>query len=161
MADDKFLQALGEITVEASALEYCVAYLVTVARGEDKSQVPTILTRVGGARQQLLKLRDETHATRGEDDELYKDLVNLEQRMSKALWERNRLVHAVEVLRLADHLSQAELALWHPKTNTDLRVSANEMNQLVRELRGIAGTTLRMTHRFDRPPKPGGQIDNS
>ncbi|WP_328750551.1 hypothetical protein OHT57_34000 [Streptomyces sp. NBC_00285] len=160
MADDKFLQALGEITVEASAVEYCVAYLVTVARGHDKSELASILKRVGAARNELLKLCQETRAARGENDGLYRDLVGLEKRMSRALWERNRLVHAVEVLRLADHLSEAELALWHPKTDTDLRVSASEMDELIRELRGIAGTTLRMTHRFNGP-KPTGQMGNS
>ncbi|MGC9539195.1 hypothetical protein [Streptomyces sp. UG1] len=148
MADNKFLQALGEITAEASALEYCVAYLVTVARGEDKAQVAATLKRVGGARQELLKLCEETRVAKGKNDQLYKDLVRLEQRMSKALWERNRLVHAVEVLRLTDHLLDPELALWHPKTDTDLSVSETEMKRLVQELRGVAGTALRTTHQF-------------
>ncbi|MGI5455912.1 hypothetical protein ACQEWB_22565 [Streptomyces sp. CA-249302] len=155
MADDKFLRALGEITVEASALEYCVAYLVTVARGHDKSELASILKRVGAARNELLKLCQEIRADRGEDDGLFKDLVSLEKRMSRTLWERNRLVHAVEVLRLTDRLSEAELAMWHPRTDTDLQVSEKELRSLVCKLRDVAGMALRMTHRFNTPKQPG------
>ena len=57
MGDEGFLLALGEVTTEASAVEYAVAYLVTLARGQDDEALAKILTRVGGARSELEALR--------------------------------------------------------------------------------------------------------
>jgi hypothetical protein len=146
MADDEFLRALGEVTAEASALEYAVAYLIKLARGWDDEAFAKILTRVGGARMELEKLHKEVESSNTKYTPLRKALVEIHERMSRALWERNRLVHSVEVLKLSGHLKDVESTVWHPKTNTTLHTNTNELEGLVRELRGIAGTALRLTH---------------
>jgi hypothetical protein len=147
MADDDFLRALGELTAEASAVEYAVAYLTVQARGHDRSALAQILKRVGGARTELDRLCKEVQPGSSEDASLRRDLVDLHKRMSRALWERNRLVHAVEVLKFSEGITDAERVMWHPKTDTELRIDADQIDHLVRELRGIAGMALRLTHR--------------
>ena len=79
--------------------------------------------------------------------QLSEDLLDLHRQMSFAMWERNRLVHAVEVLKLSDRLTEApELTLFHPKTGAEIHADSASLGDLAKNLRKIAGTALRLTH---------------
>ena len=66
--------------------------------------------------------------------------------MDQLMERRNRLVHAVEVLRISDRLDrEAESLLWHPRSDSALSVSEDDMRALTEDLRGLAGTWLRAT----------------
>ncbi|MFD9040500.1 hypothetical protein [Streptomyces bottropensis] len=143
MADDTFLQLLGEITVESSVVEYSAAYYVSWARHRSDEEVAQILVRPGGARSELRKYMKEREKTGDGSTPYYARLVEMEQRMSAALLERHRLVHAVEVLRMAPGLPDPESVLWHPKTNINLRVTEDDLRSIISELRHVSGLFIR------------------
>ncbi|WP_129798721.1 hypothetical protein [Streptomyces sp. F001] len=143
MADDTFLQLLGEITVESSVVEYSAAYYVSYARHRSDKEVAEILIRPGGARTALRKYMQECQKAGDISTEYHARLVEMESRMSAALLERHRLVHAVEVLRMAPGLPDPEKVLWHPKTNINLRVTEDDLRRIISELRHVSGLFIR------------------
>jgi len=143
MADDMFLQLLGEITVESSVVEYSAAYYVSWARHNSDKEVAEILVRPGGARAELRKYMKERQKIGDGSSLYYGRLVEMERRMSAALLERHRLVHAVEVLRMAPGLPDPESVLWHPKTNINLHVTEDDLRRIISELRHVSGLFIR------------------
>jgi hypothetical protein len=121
MASDELLHAIGEITVEASYLEYCVAVLVNHANGNSEEGVGKMLSHVGAPLRELQKLREKVEAEQANWLQFCDSLAELEKDLLKALDERNKLVHSVEVLELSSSDLFIEEKSWHPKTGTSER----------------------------------------
>jgi hypothetical protein len=149
MASDKYLRALGEVTAEASGLEWCIAYFLMKARGAGDEYLSAVLTRVGGARWELEKFRDDVEAAHQHKCPTVRGVEDLAARMSRALSERNRLVHAVEIVQLSKWGGKLESTRLHYRTGS-VHATADELYRLADKIRGIGGTALRMTVDIER-----------
>jgi hypothetical protein len=77
MADEKLLKAIGEVTAEAAAVEYAVAYLVILARGQSEEELSTVLGSIGRPRRELEHLQKDVAKGGEATKELSEDLRRL------------------------------------------------------------------------------------
>ena len=148
MASDDLTRAIGEVTIEASYLEYCVAVLVSHANKNSDEDVGKILSQTGGPLRELRQLLDLVEMEKTDWPHFYSALSELRDRLSKALDKRNRLVHSVEVMQLSSNDPfPIDPRSWHPKSgDVGGHASVEEVQQLVSEMRHIGGWFLRRLH---------------
>lgn len=151
MATDDLVRAIGEVAIEASYLEYCVAVLVSHANGYSDASVAKILSQVGGPLHELRALLKRVEIEKASWADFHHALARLEHQFSAVLDKRNKLIHSVETLQLSSGGSvPLEPQIWHPKTG-DLQasVTVDEVHELTAEMRGIGGWFLRRMHTAD------------
>ena len=140
MLDDDMHQAIGEVTVAAATLEYQLAYVVAVARGEDDDWLRRTLSIVGEARRQLAQLVDDAAPGRFHDE-----LRRLQRDARAVLDDRHVLVHSVAMLDRGDD-GEVFWSFWHPKSDTEARIDPHQIRDHARDLGAVAARALGLTH---------------
>lgn len=148
MASDEYLRALGEVTAEASGLEWCLAYLLAYARNDDDEYIARLVSKPGQVRAALRKFRSDVENEHGHECSLSAGIASLDERASQALNQRNVLVHSIETIQLSQWSGAIELFLANSRTGTPQHAPIDKLRRLVEEIRGVGGTALRMSTRI-------------
>jgi len=148
MASDAYLKALGEVTVEASALEWCIAYLLAAARGGSQDYIMEITSRSGKARRALKELNQDVENEHAHKCLFSAGVNSLYGRTCSVLDQRNALVHSMEVIQLSERSGDILSVIVDARGQPLQHTSIDQLRQLAREIRGVGGTALRMSTRI-------------
>ena len=132
--DPELLQAIGEVVVAASRLEYCIARLVELVTGEDLQE---ILKSTGGASRWLQDM-----ATDWPEDAFGALLRHQQKQVTALLRDRNALVHSVGQWEMTDD-DQPTAVWWYPRGGQDLPVTVGTVRELAHALRQATGALAR------------------
>jgi hypothetical protein len=147
MASDEYLRALGEVTVEASGLEWCVAYLLAYARNGDEEYITGLVAKPGQVRAALRKFRSDVESEHGHECSFSAGIASLEERTSQALNQRNALVHSIETIQLSQWSGEIVSFMANSRIGNPQHASIEMLHRLADEIRGVGGTALRMSTR--------------
>jgi hypothetical protein len=161
--DPALLQAIREMTVEASRLEHHVAYVVAIARDEDEAWLSRTLGKPGGALDALASLARVVPA-----DHQFAALLDRLLRDAKAvLRDRSVVVHSVGMLDVSDPAVPRPV-WWHPRSDTEPELIVSSVRLLAHDLRRRASVRWRCrtpqqsgvgrTCRIDRVDGGSGQL---
>ena len=140
VADDpELLQAIGELTLASSRLEFHLAYLVAVARDEDTDWLAATLGKVGEARRSLAELVKLVGA-----DPAARPLVRLRRDADALLDDRSRLVHSVAMWDVSDAVPAP--VFWHPRSDTEATITAGQVREHAHDLGAVAARTVEATN---------------
>ncbi len=132
--DPHLLQAIGEVVVAASRLEYHVARLVWLVTGREVRKT----LRPNGVRDALAALADSAHA-----EGLNDVMRELGPQTLWLLGQRHELVHAVAQWDVVDGEPPTPV-FWHPKGDEDLVVTVARVRELAHQHRRLAGKYARL-----------------
>jgi hypothetical protein len=137
---DELRMAIGDSAIMAAQLEFHVAHLVAVARGEDDKWLGKTLAATGGALRQLGKLAADV-----DDAALRADLDRLVEDVHAALAERNRAIHSIAVTDVND-AGDLVAIFWHPKSGSEGPVDPDLLNAQVRRMGALGARTISHEH---------------
>lgn len=124
--DRELLAAIGEVVVDAAALEYFIAVLVAVIEGRDEEWARKQVAQTGAARRALERL------VNGRPDR--PDLGRLCQDAAAVLDDRHRIAHSVAMRDMAE---EPGMAIWNPRSNTERRITASQVLAHARDIRTV------------------------
>ena len=127
--DRELLAAIGEVVIDASALEYLIAVLVAATEGQPEEHARKLAASPGAARTALGKL-SAARPARMDLELLYRDAVAV-------IKDRHRLVHSVAMRDIQDS-GEPGLGMWNPDTNAEARITAPQVLDHARDIRILA-----------------------
>lgn len=140
---DGELRAIGEVTVEAAALEGLVAYVVAVVRDRDDQWLRHVVSKPGQAGREFEELvHDVAPGPLLEQGRLL--LADIKE----ILAERHRIVHSVFVLVPSGNDPHASVTAWHARTDTHAPFDADAASTLADRLAVAQGRLSRWTQRL-------------
>jgi hypothetical protein len=149
MADRELLAAIGEIVVDAAALEYFIAVLVSVIEGRDEERARKLASSPGAARHALKGLVS-TRPDRLDLRRLYQDAVAV-------LDDRHVIVHSVAMATDLDRGDEPGLGIWNPRRDSETRITAPQVLDHAHDIRivGRRARALIVAETSDGEPGPG------
>lgn len=144
MASDEYLKALGEVTSEASGLEWCIAHLLATALGKGESFVPEVTRTPGRMRSELTTFSRRVQEEHEHACLFVEGVAGLVERTFTVLDQRNMLVHSVEIIELSEWGDSIVSRMSNPRTGSLKHTSVDELLRLAAKIRGVGGTALRM-----------------
>jgi hypothetical protein len=144
MASEDYLKALGEVTSEASGLEWCIAHLLASALGRDEGFVPEVTRTPGRLRKELTNFSRRVQEEHEHACPFAEGVAGLTERTFSVLDQRNTLVHSVEIIELSEWGESIVSMMSNPRTGPLKHTSVDELLRLAAKIRGVGGTALRM-----------------
>ncbi len=136
--DPLLLQAIGEVVVAASRLEYAVARLAWLLGGPEVRQS---LKSVGKVHEAMTKLKQLDEGR----------LTGLVAQARILLDLRHELVHSISQWESMDG-AEVVPVWWHPKSDGDLTIDVGRVRELAHELRRSFGLFAREINALEEGP---------
>jgi hypothetical protein len=143
MASEEYLKALGEVTSEASGLEWCIAHLLASALGEDESFVLEVTSKPGEVRRKLKKFSRRVQEEHEHACPFAEGVAGLAKHTFSVLDQRNTHAHSVETIELSEWGESIVSMMSNPRTGPN-HTSVDDLLRLAVKIRGLGGTALRM-----------------
>jgi hypothetical protein len=128
LVDRELLAAIGEVVVDAAALEYLIAVLVAAIEGRDDERARKLAAKPRAARNALEGLVT-ARPDRLDLRRLYRDAVAV-------LEDRHVIVHSVAMADLGGE--EPGLGIWNPRHDAETRITAPEVRDHAHDIRIVA-----------------------
>jgi hypothetical protein len=130
----ELFEAIGKVTVYATALEWNLAYLAALALDKDDEWLRQCVAGTGKARREFVAVA--THIERDESagTDLRGQIASLRQAANAVLDDRHVLVHSVVFHSFKVGGPIPALTWWNPRSDAEAELTVDQVRDHVRDL---------------------------